>query len=126
MPTWDGIKEFSKTEYRGADIIFCTPFYSPRTDSLSQAIETFFGNQLYARPSDMVLRGYEATWRFTKLLLRYKKEVNLHLGSKEFALFREMDIQPTLFAAQPGVIQYYENKKLYYLKWQDGFLKLAN
>jgi hypothetical protein len=37
-----------------------------------------------------------------------------------------MDIQPTLFAAQPGVIQYYENKKLYYLKWQDGFLKLAN
>jgi ABC-type branched-subunit amino acid transport system substrate-binding protein len=126
MPTWDGIKEFSKTEYRGADIIFCTPFYSPRTDSLSQAIETFFGNQLYARPSDMVLRGYEATWRFTKLLLRYKKEVNLHLGSKEFALFRETDIQPTLFAAQPGVIQYYENKKLYYLKWQDGFLKLAN
>jgi hypothetical protein len=74
----------------------------------------------------MVLRGYEATWRFTKLLLRYKKEVNLHLGSKEFALFRETDIQPTLFAAQPGVIQYYENKKLYYLKWQDGFLKLAN
>lgn len=126
MPTWDGIKEFSRTEYRGADLFFCTPFYSPRTDSLSQSIETFFGSQLYARPSDMVLRGYEAIWRFSKLLLRYQKDIPLHLGSKEFALFREMDIQPTLFAAQPGVIQYYENKKLYYLKWQDGFLKPAN
>ena len=126
MPTWDGIKEFARTEYRGADLIFCTPFYAPRTDSLSQSIEAFFGSQLYARPSDMVLRGYEAIWRFSKLLLRYRKEFTLHLGSKEFALFRETDIQPTLFAAQPGVIQYYENKKLFYLKWQDGFLKSAN
>lgn len=126
MPTWDGIKEFSKTEFRGADLFFCTPFYSPRTDSLSQSIETFFGNQLYARPSDMVLRGYEAVWRFSKLILRYQKDITLHLGSKEFALFRETDVQPTIFATQPGVIQYYENKKLYYLKWQDGFLKPAN
>jgi hypothetical protein len=126
MPTWDGIKEFTKTEYRGADLLFCTPFYSPRTDSLSQSIETFFGSQLYARPSDMVLRGYEVIWRFSKLLLRYQKDITLHLGSKEFAVFRETDIQPVIIPAQPGVIQYYENKKLYYLKWQDGFLKSAN
>lgn len=126
MPTWDGIKEFTKTEYRGADLLFCTPFFSPRTDSLSQSIETFFESQLYARPSDMVWRGYEVIWRFSKLLQRYQKEISLHLVSKEFTLFRETDIQPVISAAQPGVVQYYENKKLYYLKWQDGFLKPAN
>lgn len=126
MPTWDGIKEFTKTEYRGADLLFCTPFYSPRTDSLSQSIETFFESQLYARPSDMVWRGYEVIWRFSKLLQRYQKEISFHLVSKEFTLFRETDIQPVISAAQPGVVQYYENKKLYYLKWQDGFLKPAN
>jgi hypothetical protein len=74
----------------------------------------------------MVLRGYEVIWRFSKLLLRYQKDIALHLGSKEFAVFRETDIQPVIIPAQPGVIQYYENKKLYYLKWQDGFLKSAN
>jgi hypothetical protein len=126
MPTWDGIKDFTKPEYRGADLLFCTPFYAPRTDSLSLFIESFFGSQLYARPSDMVLRGYEAMWRYAKLLLRYQKDISLHLGSKEFALFRETDIQPVINSAQPGIIQYHENKKLYYLKWQDGFLKRAN
>lgn len=126
MPTWDGIKEFTKPEYRGADLLFCTPFYTPRTDSLSLSIESFFANQLYARPSDMVLRGYEATWRFSKLLLRYQKDISLHLGSREFRLFRDTDIQPVISSAQPSVIQYYESKKLFYLKWQDGFLKPAN
>lgn len=126
MPIWDGIKDFAKPEYRGADLFFCTPFYSPRTDSLSQSIEAFFASQLYARPSDMVLRGYECIWHFSKLLLRYQKEIDLHLGSKEFFLFREMDIQPLLLPGQPTTPQYYENKKLYYLKWQDGFLKRAN
>lgn len=126
MPTWDGIREFSKPEYRGADLLYCTPFYSPRTDSVSMAIETFFNDQLYARPSDLVLRGYEALWRFSKLVQRYGKESSLHLGSKSFSLFREMDIQPVMTAGNPPVIQHYENKKLYFLKWQDGFLKAAN
>lgn len=126
MPTWDGIREFSKPAYRGADLLFCTPFYSPRSDSVSIALETFFNNQLYARPSDLVLRGYEAMWRFSKLVLRYGKESALHLGSKAFSVFREMDIQPVITAGNPPVVQYYENKKLYFLKWQDGFLKAAN
>jgi|LauGreDrversion4_2_1035121.scaffolds.fasta_scaffold12796_6 hypothetical protein len=126
MPTWDGLKDFTKPEYRGADLLYCTPFYTPRTDSVSLGIESFFLNQLYARPSDMVLRGYEAVWRFSKLLMRYQKEITFHLGSKEFNLFRELDIQPVLTSGQPATIQYYENKKLYYLKWQDGFLKPVN
>ena len=126
MPTWDGVKDFTKPEYRGADLLYCTPFYSPRIDSVSIGIETFFSDQLYARPSDMVLRGYEAIWRFSKLLMRYQKEIIFHFGSKEFNLFRELDIQPVLTSGQPPAIQYYENKKLYYLKWQDGFLKPVN
>lgn len=126
MPTWDGIKDFAKLEYRGADLFFCTPFYTSRKDSLILSIESFFSNQLYARPSDMVLRGYEAVWRFSKLLLQYQDDIALHLESKEFALFRETDIQAVQSAGPSPTIQYYENKKLYYLKWQDGTLKLAN
>lgn len=126
MPTWDGIREFSKKEYQGIDILYCTPFYSSRNDTITNAIEAFFNEQLYARPSDMVLRGYEAMWRFSKLLLQYPMDMFPYIGSNEYNPFRQTDIKPVRPADQSTVISYYENKKLYYLKWQEGVLKLVN
>lgn len=122
MPTWDAIREFSKPEFRGVDITFCTPYYNNRTDSVSQYIQRFFINNLYARPSDMAFRGYEAVWRFSRLLMRYGNGINSQLAAKEFDLFREIQIQPVFSADKQ--LQYFENKKLYFLKWQDGLLKL--
>jgi hypothetical protein len=122
MPTWDAIREFSKPEFRGVDITFCTPYYNNRTDSVSQYIQRFFINNLYARPSDMAFRGYEAVWRFSRLFMRYGNGINSQLAAKEFDLFREIQIQPVFSADKQ--LQYFENKKLYFLKWQDGLLKL--
>ena len=122
MPTWDAIREFSKPEFRGVDITFCTPYYNNRTDSVSQYIQRFFINNLYARPSDMAFRGYEAVWRFSRLLMRYGNGINSQLAAKEFDLFREIQIQPVFSADKQ--LQYFENKKLYFLKWQDGILKI--
>ena len=122
MPTWDAIRDFSKTEYRGIDIVFCTPYYNTRTDSVSQQVQRFFYNNLYAKPSDMALRGYEAVWRFAQLLLRYGNGISSQLTSKEFDLFRQIEIQPVLDESKQ--VQYFENKKLYFLKWQDGTLRL--
>src|SRR6185369_19669 len=68
MPTFDNI-DFSKSEFKDLPIIYSTPFYNARTDKVSQVIVNDFNAKMFARPSDMVLRGYEATWRFTKLLL---------------------------------------------------------
>ena len=126
MPTFDNIeKEFSKPEYKDLDIIYSTPFYNPRKDSVSQSITNYFYTKMYARPSDMVLRGYEATWRFSKLLLQYKKDITSNLTRREFNLFREFDIQP-VFNKQHMTLDYFENKKLFFIKWQDGMIKEGN
>lgn len=122
MPTWDAIRDFAKPDYRGIDIVYCTPFYSPRTDSVSLYITNFFNEKIYARPSDMVLRGYEAVWHFSKLLQQYGSDIASHLSSHEYEVFREMNIQPQ-FGPDTKSLDYFENKKLYFLKWQDGILK---
>jgi hypothetical protein len=80
---------------------------------------------MYARPSDMVMRGYEATWRFSKLLLQYGKDIASNLGRKEFNIFRELDIQPVI-NKQTTALDYFENKKLFFVKWQDGIIKGVN
>lgn len=125
MPTWDAIRDFTRPEYRGIDIIYSTPFYNPRTDKVSQSITNTFNTRMFARPSDMVMRGYETVWHFVKLMLQYKSDFASNITRKEFNVFREMDIQPVV-NKQTMTLDYFENKKLFFLKWQDGIIKSVN
>ncbi len=123
MPTLENTsKDFYQQEFHGPEFIYATPFYNPRKDSVSISIINFFNEKMYARPSDMVMRGYETTWRFAKLLARYKKDIVSNLTSSEFNLFREFDIRP-VFNKHTMTLDYFENKKLYFLKWKDGVIK---
>lgn len=122
MPTWDNIKDFNKSEYKGVEIIYSTPFYNAKTDKISQSITNHFNKVMFARPSDMVFRGYEVTWKYAKLLLQYGKDIASNLGNKQNKVFTDFDIQP-IINRQGMTLDYFENKKLYFLKWQDGMLK---
>lgn len=125
MPTWDGIKEFNKPEFKGIEIIYSSPFYNAKTDKVSESISEYFNVVMFARPSDMVFRGYEVTWKFAKLLAKYKKDLASNIGNKQGNVFTDFDIQPVL-NKQTMVLDYFENKKLYFLKWQDGIVKGVN
>ena len=126
MPTFDNLtKDFTLPQYKGLEIVYSTPFYNSRMDKVSQGITDYFNTKMYARPSDMVMRGYEATWRFSKLLLQYGKDIASNLSRKEFNLFRELDIQPVI-NKQTTTLDYFENKKLFFVKWQDGIIKGVN
>jgi ABC-type branched-subunit amino acid transport system substrate-binding protein len=123
MPTFENAsKDFNKPEFKGPEIIYSTPLYNPRTDKVSRSITNYFSIKMYARPSDMVMRGYEATWRFSKLLIQYQKDIAANLTRKEFNVFREFDIQP-IINKQTATLDYFENKKLYFIVWQDGVIK---
>jgi hypothetical protein len=126
MPTFDNLtRDFTTPQYKGLEIVYSTPFYNSRMDKVSQAIIDYFNTKMYARPSDMVMRGYEATWRFSKLLLEYGKDIASNLSRKEFNIFRELDIQPVI-NKQTTTLDYFENKKLFFVKWQDGIIKGVN
>lgn len=125
MPTWDGIREFNKPEFKGLEIIYSTPFYHSKLDRVSQDITSYFNSTMYARPSDMVFRGYEVTWKFSKLLLQYKQDISSNLGNKQNQVFTDYDIQPVINKST-NTLDYFENKKLYFLKWQDGVVKAVN
>lgn len=125
MPTWDGIKDFTRPEFRGLEIIYSTPFYNSKTDKVSLSITNHFNNIMYARPTDMVFRGYEVTWKFAKLLLQFGNDISSNLGNKQTKVFTDFDIQPVI-NKQTRSLEYFENKKLYFLKWQDGMIKSVN
>jgi len=121
MPTWDGIA-FNKPEYKGIEIIYSTPFYNAKTDRVSLSITRKFNKIMYARPSDMVFRGYEVTFRFARMLMLHDGDLSSNMANKYTKIFTDYDIQPVL-NKQNMTLDYFENKKLYFLKWQDGLLK---
>lgn len=122
MPTWDNIRDFGKPEYKGVEIVYSAPFYNPKTDKVSTDIINYFNRVMYARPTDMVFRGYEVTWKYARLLMQYKNDFNSNISNKQHTVFTEFNIQPVL-DRQTMALDYFENKKLYFLKWQDGVLK---
>ncbi len=119
MPTWDVITGFSKLEYAGLPVIYSTPFYSTRTDKVSMEITAYFKNTLFARPSDMVFRGYECLYRFGKLLSEKGSNLYSSIGEKKYPVFTDWDIEPVL-DKQTMSINYFENKKLYFVKKING------
>jgi hypothetical protein len=122
MPTFEIVsRDFQRPEFKGPEYVYSTPFYNPRTDKVSESLTNYFNTKMYMRPSDMVMRGYEATWRFSNLLLRYKQDLTSNLTRKEFNVFREFDIQPVI-SKQSSTLDYFENKKLYFIKWKDGVI----
>jgi hypothetical protein len=126
MPTLDNIeKDLSRPEFKGPEIIYGLPFYNAKTDKVSTAITHFFSTKMYARPSDMVFRGYEVMWKYSKLLTEFKTDLSSNLTNKTNKVFTDFDIQPVL-NKQSMSMEYFENKKLYFIKWQDGVIKGVN
>ena len=126
MPTLDNFeKDFSKPEFKGPEIIYGNPFYNGKMDKVSTMLNNHFAAKMYARPSDMVFRGYEVMWKYSKLLAKYKTDLSSNLSDKNNKVFTDFDIQPVL-NKQTMTMEYFENKKLYFIKWQDGVIRGVN
>ncbi|MBS1668187.1 MAG: amino acid ABC transporter substrate-binding protein [Bacteroidetes bacterium] len=119
MPTWDNI-DFLPEEYSGPEIIYSTPFYINPNDSLVKSIQQYFYTNYFMKGSDMIIRGFETTYHFAKLLNLFGSDLTNHIDSKKFEVINNFDIEPVYTNKQNTSPDYYENKKLYFVKRVDG------
>jgi len=123
MPTWDGIKELNGKHCRNVDIVYSTPFNYSRTDDYESGIIKKYKLKFYSRPSDMVFRGFESVYHFGRLLLRYRGDLINNLSDKEFKVFNDFDVHPVKLRESNAIPDYLENKKLYFIRKQEGNIK---
>jgi hypothetical protein len=122
MPTWDGIRNISKD----LEIVYSNPYYPGRADKTSLRLTDKYRNKYHARPGDMVFKGFESMYRFTKLLIKYGDSLIHHLSDKEYKLFTDFDIRPVSLEKENKRTDYLENKKLYFIRKKDGFIRSVN
>lgn len=119
MPNWDGIKGLTD-ECESVEVVYSTPFNYSRTDSVGYPIVAAYKDKYFARPSDMVFKGYEAMYHFTNLLLTYKNELIGHLSDNRFKIANNFNIQPVTLSPDSALPDYQENKNLYFIKKLNG------
>ncbi|TDO28489.1 hypothetical protein [Sediminibacterium goheungense] len=123
MPTWDALKGVDKN----IEIIYTTPYHFIRTDKLGLDITNTYRNKFSGRPSDMVFKGFEAMYHFTKLLIKYEGKLIANSNDKSYKLFNDFDIQPVKpYSSDTKAVDYLENKKLYYIRKIDGQIRSVN
>lgn len=121
MPTWD-VLDFTKPQFSNIEIYYSTPFYIPPTHKTAIDVTNTFRSRFYSRPTDMVFRGFDVVYHFTKVLLN-KPATSQHLFTeRNFKIFTDYDIQPVTNPTTQAV-NYLENKKIYFVKKIDGIVK---
>lgn len=123
MPTWDALRGVD----RNIEIIYTTPYHFVRTDKLGLEITNTYRNKFSGRPSDMVFKGFEAMYHFTKLLLKHGNQFLANINDNSFKQFNDLNIQPVHpYSTSPNAVDYLENKKLYYVRKIDGQIRSVN
>mgnify|MGYP001627476847 CR=1 FL=1 len=123
MPTWDALRGVD----RNVEIVYTTPYHFIRTDKIGLDLTNTYRNKFSGRPSDMVFKGFEAMYRFTKLLIKHDGSLIKNISDKSLKIFNEFDLQPVKpYSNNPSAVDYLENKKLYYIRKMDGQIRSVN
>lgn len=125
MPNWDGIKDLDKPDCKGVDIIYSSPYNFSKADKFSQAFISDYNAKYAGRPTDMAFKGFESMYHFSKLLITYGNNMSNFLSEKSYKVFNDLDIRAVINKATYNT-DYFENKKLYFIKKADGNIKSVN
>jgi hypothetical protein len=120
MPNWDDVN-FSKEEYKGVDIFYTTPYHFNRSGGLAARVADLYNARKHSRASDMVFKGFEATLRFGRALLSGGVD-GIAVTDKKYKVFNDFDLMPVRFSKNSSGPDYYENKKVFFVKKRDGVL----
>jgi len=122
MPTWDDYK-FDKSEFKGVEIMYPTPFLTASGNNrVFNSVSNKFKAKAKSRPSDMVFKGFEVTYRYIKNMLSHQDNI-IDLSDRDGKIFSDFDIEPVKMKTTKNEPDYYENKKVYFIRKLDGVMK---
>jgi hypothetical protein len=126
MPNWDGFKALMKKDaYQDFPVYVTTPYFNNKWDVYSKMVSTAYSKKYKGKAGDMVFKGFECTYLFTKLLTKYPGNVMSHLNDKGFKVFSDYNFRPIMLKKDTLVTDYYENKHVYFIKIMNGTITKA-
>ncbi len=121
LPNWSSMSEVKGKYSKNLQMVISSPFNYSKSDARMSRISDAYKARFYARPSDMVYKGYEAMYHFTRLLLSDPANFINAMSSSYAKVFSEYDFKAV--SGSTPTPKYFENKKIYFYKYMNGELK---
>jgi len=71
----------------------------------------------------MVFKGFEITYRYVKTLYEHPIDFLQYMNDAQYKLFADFNFQPISSRNEASLMDYWENKKIYFVKKTDGAIK---
>ncbi|MEX6690058.1 ABC transporter substrate-binding protein [Danxiaibacter flavus] len=126
MPTWESNDSFNNPDCNGVEFVFTTPYNYSRTDNIGQYMTAVYRRDHFGRPTDMYFKGFESMYHFSKLLVKYRTNILNNISDPSFKISTDFYFEPVRLTKESYAPDYIENKKIYFVKKQDGMVKAVN
>lgn len=126
MPTWESIKELNKPEVKAIPIVHSTSFFNNPAIPWGMYFEENYRKRTFSKPTDVAFKGFELTWTFVNLLLKYDDEFMKHLDDESFNILTDYDFKPIQWSKSASGPDYYENKRVYLVRKLNGVASRVN
>lgn len=120
MPNWDGFSALKKSALKDFPVYYTTPYSNTKTDLYSKKIKQVYAKKYKGVPSDMTYKGYESVFVFARLLTRYPNDFMSHLNEFAYKVFNEYNFKAVYVNRNKSIPDYFENKRLYFMKILNG------
>ena len=129
MPNWDGFSFLNKTSKyaKKNPVYYSSSFYVNKSDTNNMAykFKNVYANIYKASPSDFAYKGMELISFFSSLFSNYPDDYLLNINNNNSPYLVNYNFKKTKASNKSNVFDYYENKKLYFLKKQNGVTSLV-
>jgi hypothetical protein len=123
MPTWTGMNGITGTNSDKIQIVITSPYNYLHGDAYIDTLSENYKALFYSRPSDMVLKGYETMYHFTKLFLANPDVFENNVSDTSYKISDDYDFKPVRLSQTSFVPDYLENKKLYFIRIEEGHVQ---
>lgn len=120
MPTWTGMGGITGSNTDKLQILVSTPYNYEQNNAFISTLSDEYKTAHFSRPSDMVYKGFESMYHFTKLLMADPDTFINNSSSPVFKVSNDYNFQPIRLTPTSFIPDYLENKKLYFIKIVNG------
>ncbi len=122
LPFWESQGGLGKAEFENTALIYSSSFYKFTTDSIVNT-PTMYGYKKMHKdvsPSNYLYKGYIYTMRYGKLIAKYQQNAVGHFNETERFENNKTNFQPFFNSKEHVMLDYFENRKLYFIKKENG------
>lgn len=121
-PTWHGMRGTTGNESENIQIIMTTPFNYISGNRIKTQILEDYKSKYFAEPGEMVYKGYESMYRFSKLLTQNRENFINNISDDSFKVINDFKFEPVKNSSQ-FIPDFLENKKIYIIKVVNGSIQ---